>query len=142
MSKREKDNFFQPIIKHSSDAVLVFDNKGIIRFLNPAAESLFNRRAEQMIGQVFGFPIHKGGSKEKDDTRCSKKERGTPKGKPTGQARDERRGTKDERIYHPSAAVVCRLSEAVVRRLSAAVVCRVSSKRVSRIDNPMERVVG
>lgn len=71
MSKREKDNFFQLIIKHSSDAVLVFDNKGIIRFFNPAAEYVFNKCAKQMIGQVFGFPIHKGGSKEKDDTRCS-----------------------------------------------------------------------
>ena len=75
MSKKKKENFFQLIIKHSSDAIL--DNKGIIRFLNPAAEYVFNRRAKEMIGQVFGFPIHKGGSKEKDDTRCSKKERGT-----------------------------------------------------------------
>gem|GEM_PF-5398177 len=54
----------------------------------------------------------------KGDTRCSKKERGTI---------DEGRGTKDERIYHPS--------EAVVRRLSAAVVCRVLSKRGSSIEN-------
>ncbi|GAH94384.1 unnamed protein product [marine sediment metagenome] len=71
MSEKRNGGFFQLIIKHSSDAVLVLDNKGIIRFLNPAAESLFNRRAEQMVGQIFGFPIHKGGSKEKDDTRCS-----------------------------------------------------------------------
>jgi len=72
MSEKRNGGFFQLIIKHSSDAVLVLDNKGIIRFLNPAAESLFNRRAEQMIGQVFGFPIHRGVQKELDIIRPDK----------------------------------------------------------------------
>lgn len=71
MRKKKEDNFFQLFIKHTSDAVIVLNNKGIIRFLNSAAENLFNRRAEQIIGQVFGFPIHKGGSMKKDDTRDS-----------------------------------------------------------------------
>ncbi|MEE8597116.1 MAG: sensor domain-containing diguanylate cyclase [bacterium] len=68
----KEDNFFQLIIKHTSDAVLVLDNKGIIRFLNPATERLFNRRAEQMVGQVFGFPIHRGVQKELDIMRPDK----------------------------------------------------------------------
>lgn len=41
------------IIMHNADGMLVIDPQRSIRFANPAAESLFGRTVEQLIGTVF-----------------------------------------------------------------------------------------
>jgi diguanylate cyclase (GGDEF)-like protein len=66
---QKKETFFQQIVEHSVDAILLIDSEGIVRFLNPAGERLFERSTEQMIGQVFGFPIHSYGPQELDIVR-------------------------------------------------------------------------
>ena len=43
------------LIDASPDAILVTDPSGTIRFANPAAEIMFGRRADAMIGQPVGF---------------------------------------------------------------------------------------
>jgi len=48
---------FRHLIESSADAILVVDTQGQIRYLNPAAEHLFNRDAHEMIGHPFGFPL-------------------------------------------------------------------------------------
>lgn len=48
------------IIERLADGVVIVDHKGTIRFVNPAAEALFDRSAEQLVGQVFGHPVVKG----------------------------------------------------------------------------------
>lgn len=45
------------IVTHSVDSLLVIDHAGTIRFVNPAAESLFGRRYDELVGSPFGFPL-------------------------------------------------------------------------------------
>ncbi|MDR4459586.1 MAG: response regulator [Nitrospirales bacterium] len=45
------------ILQSSSDGILVIGHDGLIRFSNPAAEQLFQRTSEQLIGSPFGFPV-------------------------------------------------------------------------------------
>lgn len=45
------------IIKNNVDSILIVDCEGVMRFVNPSAETLFGRPAEQLIGAAFGFPV-------------------------------------------------------------------------------------
>jgi PAS domain S-box-containing protein len=45
------------LLDGSVDGIIVIDQEGVIRFANPAAEALFGKRAEALIGEVFGQPI-------------------------------------------------------------------------------------
>ena len=40
-----------------ADGIVIADRDGIIRFANPAAESLFGRTADGLVGEQFGAPI-------------------------------------------------------------------------------------
>jgi two-component system, cell cycle sensor histidine kinase and response regulator CckA len=48
---------FRPLIDHIIDGVIIIGTDGLIRFTNPAAEHLFQRTSEQLIGVPFGFPV-------------------------------------------------------------------------------------
>src|SRR4030066_861134 len=54
---QDHEEFFRLIVEHSADAIIVVDRGGFVRFLNPAAEHLFGRTSEQMVGKSFGFPM-------------------------------------------------------------------------------------
>jgi signal transduction histidine kinase len=54
------------IIERLPDGIVVLDSHGIIRFANPAAERLFDRRAEDLVGTSFGFPVVVGETTEID----------------------------------------------------------------------------
>jgi PAS domain S-box-containing protein len=54
---RATDANFRRVIASSADGIIVVGRDGIIRFANPAAESLFGRTAEEMVGSLFGFPM-------------------------------------------------------------------------------------
>ncbi len=54
------------LITHNADAIVVLNKQGIIRFTNPAAETMFGRRHEELIGTPFGFPLVGGASTEID----------------------------------------------------------------------------
>ncbi|NNJ09288.1 EAL domain-containing protein [Chloroflexales bacterium ZM16-3] len=45
------------ITTQSDDSLLVLDSDGIVRFANPAAEALFGRSRDHLVGFTFGFPI-------------------------------------------------------------------------------------
>ncbi|HUV51088.1 MAG TPA: ATP-binding protein [Anaerolineae bacterium] len=47
---------FNNIVNKTIDGVLVLNQKGIVRFINPSAEILFNRRSDEIMGELFGFP--------------------------------------------------------------------------------------
>jgi len=47
----------EQIITSNADALMIIDQQGIIRFSNPAASAIFNRKLEDMIGNDFGFPV-------------------------------------------------------------------------------------
>ncbi|HYS70650.1 MAG TPA: ATP-binding protein, partial [Gemmatimonadaceae bacterium] len=54
------------IIERLPDGIVVVDSDGIIRFANPAAERLFDRRADDLVGTSFGFPVVLGETTEID----------------------------------------------------------------------------
>ncbi len=47
----------QTIITQNADGIIIVDRNGIIRFANPAAESLFGRKTEELFGDAFGFAV-------------------------------------------------------------------------------------
>ena len=54
------------IITKNSDAIIIVNDEGNVLFVNPAAETLFNRPADLFIGQHFGFPFAEGETTELD----------------------------------------------------------------------------
>jgi signal transduction histidine kinase len=52
------------IVEHLADGIVVVDRGGSIRFVNPAAEALFQRRAEALTSAPFGFPLVVGETTE------------------------------------------------------------------------------
>ena len=47
----------QMLITKNPDGIVVIDKQGVVRFINPAALKLFNRNEEELLGEVFGFPV-------------------------------------------------------------------------------------
>ena len=48
------------IVERLADGILVVDATGVIRFANPAAETLFGRSADELVGTELGFPVLSG----------------------------------------------------------------------------------
>ena len=61
---RAAEDRFRTIITRSADGIVVVDRNGVIRFLNPAAERMFGRRAEEVVGADFGYPVQAGETTE------------------------------------------------------------------------------
>ena len=57
---------FKNILSRSIDGVLIVDEDGVLRFLNPAAEQMLGRRAEDLNGHQIGFPVVIGEATEVD----------------------------------------------------------------------------
>ena len=55
---------FHNIIQSSADGIIIVDLHGTVVFVNPAAEQIFNRKAEELTGEVFGFPVVEGETTE------------------------------------------------------------------------------
>jgi len=45
------------IVERIADGIIIADREGVIQFANPAAETLFGRPADDLVGEHFGFPI-------------------------------------------------------------------------------------
>jgi signal transduction histidine kinase len=54
------------IIERLPDGIVIVDRNGVIRFANPAAERLFDRSAEELVGTSFGFAVVVGETTEID----------------------------------------------------------------------------
>jgi len=61
-----REERFRSVISRSADGILIVDGSGIVRFANPATESLFGRTAERLVGTAFGFPVVVGETTEID----------------------------------------------------------------------------
>ncbi len=48
---------FHNIIEKSADGIIIVDKEGIVRFVNAAAEILFGHKKEELVGELFGFPV-------------------------------------------------------------------------------------
>ena len=51
---------FHNIVEKNADGTIVVDRNGIVRFVNPAAEVLFGHKADEILGESFGFPVLAG----------------------------------------------------------------------------------
>ncbi|HUE95570.1 MAG TPA: ATP-binding protein [Longimicrobiaceae bacterium] len=51
-----EESRLRAIINHVADGIVIIDDEGLIRFANPAAESLLGREAADLLGQPFGLP--------------------------------------------------------------------------------------
>jgi diguanylate cyclase (GGDEF)-like protein len=54
------------VVDRNVDSIVIVDKMGIISFVNPAAETLFGRKADELIGESFGFPTVVGETTELD----------------------------------------------------------------------------
>ncbi|MBU4462653.1 MAG: diguanylate cyclase [Proteobacteria bacterium] len=48
------------LIEKNADGLIIVNREGVVRFANPAAEALFGRRAEELAGESFVFPVADG----------------------------------------------------------------------------------
>lgn len=62
----QRDAERERIIERTSDAIVVVDFEGTVRFANSAAEALFGREREELLGTPFGFPLVSGETTELD----------------------------------------------------------------------------
>jgi len=63
---RASETRSKKLINENADAIVIVDHEGTVKFLNLAAERLFGRRSEEMIGGPFGFPLAAGETTELD----------------------------------------------------------------------------
>ena len=63
---------FRNIVEKSADGIIVVNSNGIVQFVNPAAEDLFGRKAKELVGEMFGFPVMGGKVMEIDVVRHGK----------------------------------------------------------------------
>ncbi len=61
---RASEERLRTIIGKSADGMVVVDANGVIRFVNPSAEALFGRKADGLLGEMFGFPVVGGDTTE------------------------------------------------------------------------------
>ena len=72
LKKSEKQ--LRMLITKNPDGIVVVDKQGVVRFINPAALKLFNRKEEELLGEVFGFPVVGGDNTEVDISTGTGKE--------------------------------------------------------------------
>ena len=60
---------FRNMIERDADGILIVDGNGVVCFTNPAAEALWGLKAEELRGQLFGFPAVAGETTEVDIIR-------------------------------------------------------------------------
>ena len=60
------EEFLHTIIEKNIDAILIVDRNGIVQFVNPAVETIFGKKAEEIVGDLFGYPLIVGKKIELD----------------------------------------------------------------------------
>jgi PAS domain-containing protein len=51
---------FKLLIEHNADGIVVIDPDGVVLYVNPGAERMFGRGAEELIGSPLGWPAIAG----------------------------------------------------------------------------------
>jgi len=54
------------VIRSNADGIIIVDREGIVLYVNPAAEAILGRKAEELLGEDFGFPVMAGETTELD----------------------------------------------------------------------------
>ena len=48
---------FHSIVEMAPEGIIIVDREGIVRFINPSAEALLGRKADEYVGELFGFSL-------------------------------------------------------------------------------------
>ncbi len=67
--KQAGETRFRGIIANTADGILIVSRGGTVRFANPAAETMFGRKRNELVGEMFGFPVAAGETAELDIVR-------------------------------------------------------------------------
>ena len=54
---RSSEANFRSVIERNADGIVILDHQGVVRFLNPTAETILDRKKEEVLGETFGFPV-------------------------------------------------------------------------------------
>ncbi|GBO56500.1 diguanylate cyclase/phosphodiesterasewith PAS/PAC sensor [Pseudanabaena sp. lw0831] len=57
---------FSHLVSEVSDAFVVVDHEGVVRYVNQSAENLFGCKSEEIVGETFGLPVVVGESTDID----------------------------------------------------------------------------
>ena len=66
---RNSELRFRSLIEGNADGIVIVNKQGKLRYINPAAETLLSRRAQELIDGIFGFPLVVGETTELDIIR-------------------------------------------------------------------------
>ena len=70
LSKSQVKDFnqkkFSHLVSEVSDAFVVVDQEGVVRYVNQSAENLFGCKSEELVGETFGLPVVVGESTDID----------------------------------------------------------------------------
>lgn len=55
---------FRKMVKENVDGIVIVDLEGDLRFMNPAAEKLLQRKQDELVGKRFGLPLVAGETTE------------------------------------------------------------------------------
>ncbi len=72
-SQQASESRFRRVAEHNADAILVVDHEKRVRFANPAAEEMFGKKKEKLLGTRFGYPLRKNKGVEIEIHRPRKK---------------------------------------------------------------------
>jgi len=64
---------FLAIVSKSSEAIIVTDLQGVVRFVNPQAEQTFGRNRDSLVGRPFGFALTSDRSTQVEIVRPDRK---------------------------------------------------------------------
>ncbi|MFO8007211.1 MAG: diguanylate cyclase [Candidatus Brocadiia bacterium] len=56
-ARRQAEASLRQVVDSSADAMVVVDEQGVVQFVNPAAVELFQRKADQFVGEQFHLPL-------------------------------------------------------------------------------------
>ncbi|HCQ20859.1 MAG: diguanylate cyclase [Aphanizomenon sp.] len=66
---QQSENKLNTIVTYIKDGILIVDESGVVKFANPAAAQMFDRRLSSLINQELGLPIVVGKVAELDIIR-------------------------------------------------------------------------
>ena len=61
---RSSEANFRSVIVGNTDGIIIVDRQGVVKFVNPAAETILDRTARELVGETFGFPAVTGETTE------------------------------------------------------------------------------
>ena len=66
LCKEDSDRQLQKLISENADGIIVVGERGLVKFVNPAALEMLGKSKEKLLGEALGFPVVNGDYLEVD----------------------------------------------------------------------------